>query len=377
MKAKQQMFLTMSGLVLLSGCMIGNLTDWADDTFYQSQMYKEDNAVVKQYLKSIRLYDQFETVAMFDALWNADEVRTAYSRLYAKVMGKDEEGELAFLRRQLSANTYSISFYVLSLSSIPLTVTPPTWVVYLEIDGKRYLPAEIKLAELPVEYVTFFGKRVNAHKQPYEIKFDRKDSEGNDILAGKKMVKLFFTNPRYFGSVGWQLDEQGNVTNQVVLDKISVKKEPKPSKKQCSLERRTKKRKQEEEQKQQEAQEKKQSRSLMHRALRKKKAVVSEDMPPQTPMTSGVSRETVNFLELEAASPLPEEVAEIQQCMELEDMKPDFSPEASQGEIALIVEEFTPAEQVPLENSDERAAEEWMAEEFTVQKVKEVNNTLD
>ncbi len=241
MKARQQMFLAMGGLVLLSGCVIGNLTDWADDTFYQSQTYKEDEAVVKRYLKGIRLYDQFETVAIFDALWNSDEVRTVYSRLYAKVMGKDEESELAFLKRQLSADTYSIAFYVLSPTSIPLTVTPPTWVVYVEIDGKRYLPAEIKVAELPGEYVMFFGKRLTAHKQPYEVKFDRKDSEGNDILIGKKMIKLFFSNPRYFGSVGWQLDEQGHVTDQVVLDRIPVKKEPAPTKKQRSLERRGKK----------------------------------------------------------------------------------------------------------------------------------------
>jgi len=219
MKGNLQVCITVTGLLLLSGCAIDNLTQWADDTFYQSQRYTQDEETIQKYSKSIRLYDQFETVALFDALWNSDEIRTLYARLYATKMGKDEDGYLAFLRRQLSANLYTISFYVLSTRDICLTVTPPVWVVYLEIDGKRYLPSDVKLAEPPMEYVRFFGKKISNHKQMYEVIFERKDADGVDILAHAQVVKLFFSSPSYFGCVGWHLDEQGNATSQMVLDK--------------------------------------------------------------------------------------------------------------------------------------------------------------
>ena len=210
-------------LFLLPGCG-GNIVDWADETFYQGKMNKDHEKTVKPFLKGIRLYDQFDTLAIFDAIWLSDTVRTAYAQVYAKMIGKDENAYIDFLRRELSANAYFVSFYVLSLKSIPLTDIPPSWVVHLEVDGKKYLPAEIKAVELAAEYLGFFGKRVNNHKEPYEIRFDRKDVEGNDILEGKHEIKLFFSSPRHYGVMTWQLDEE----NKVVLPlPVLVEEEPK------------------------------------------------------------------------------------------------------------------------------------------------------
>lgn len=239
MKPKQHLGIAIGGLMLLSGCFIGNVTDWADETFYQSQMHKEDDRAVKKYLRGIRLYDQFETVGIFDVLWNADELCTIYSRIHAAKMGKDREAELAFLRRQLSSNTYFVTMYVLSMNENPLTTSASSWVLYLDIDGKHYLPADIKIVELAPEYTQFFGSCISNHKQSYEIKFNRKDPDGNDILEGKKIVKLFFSNTRYFASVGWQLDEQGNVVNTFIPDKPPVAPAPSKPKIQKSLGKRS------------------------------------------------------------------------------------------------------------------------------------------
>ena len=241
MKPKLYVSIVIGGLIFLSGCFIGNVTDWADETFYQSQMHKEDDRSVKKYLKGIRLYDQFETVAIFDVLWNTDELCTIYSRIHAAKMGKDREAELAFLRRQLSANTYFVTMYVLSMNENPLTTSASPWVLYLDIDGKHYLPADIKIVELAPEYRYFFGSRISNHKQSYEVKFNRKDPDGNDILEGKKIVKLFFSNTRYFASVGWQLDQQGNVINTFVPDKPPVAPAPSQPKIQKSLGKRSRK----------------------------------------------------------------------------------------------------------------------------------------
>ena len=197
-------------LFLLPGCG-GNIVDWADETFSQGRINKDHENTVKPFLRGIRLYDQFDTLAIFDAIWLSDTVRTAYAQVYAKMMGKDEEAYIDFLRRELSANTYFVSFYVLSQKSIPLTDLPPLWVVHLEVDGKKYLPAEIKAVELAAEYLGFFGKRVNNHKEPYEIRFDRKDAEGIDILEGKREIKLFFSSPRHYGVMSWNIDEDSKI----------------------------------------------------------------------------------------------------------------------------------------------------------------------
>ena len=224
MKPYSKLVIGLGILFLLPGCG-GNIVDWADETFYQGKINKDHEKTVKPFLKGIRLYDQFDTLAIFDALWLSDTVRTAYAQVYAKMIGKDEEGYIDFLRRELSANTYFVSFYVLSSKSIPLTDIPPLWVVHLEVDGKKYLPAEIKAVELAAEYLGFFGKRVNNHKEPYEIRFDRKDAEGTDILEGKHEIKLFFSSPRHYGVMSWNVDEDIKVILPLPLLVEEEKKE--------------------------------------------------------------------------------------------------------------------------------------------------------
>lgn len=210
MKPYNTLALTLGILFLLPGCG-GNILDWADETFYQGKIHKDYEKAVRPFLKSVRLYDQFDTLAIFDGLWLSDSVRTGYAQVYAKMMGKNEAEYVDFLRRELSANTYFVSFYVLSMKSIPLTEIPPLWAVHLEINGKKYLPAEIKCVELSAEYASFFGKRMNNHKEAYEIRFDRKDVEENDILEGKHTMKLFFSSPRHYGVMSWDIDEDTKV----------------------------------------------------------------------------------------------------------------------------------------------------------------------
>ncbi len=219
MKKQLCVMMSIASLLVLSGCG-GNVVDWAGVTFNQGESYKKDQTVVKKHMKSIRLYDQLNTIAMFDVLWLSDEMRSLYTDYYCRALGKNEEGKLAFLRRQLSANNYFISFYVLSLNEIPLTLLPPVWVMYLEIGDKKYTPSDVKIAELPFEYRSFFGTLCNNHKTSYEVKFDRKDAAGNDVLAGHDHMKLMFSSADYFGSVTWYFNDAGVVVEPPVVVKV-------------------------------------------------------------------------------------------------------------------------------------------------------------
>lgn len=224
---KNSVYIAILVVVLLPGCG-GNLVDWGKQTFEQSGKQKDDVASIKTYVKQINMYDQLNTVGLFDALWLSDEVRRFYAEKYAQMTGKTDEEIMIMLRRLFKANSHNISFYVLTPSDVVLAVKPVEWAIYLEVDGKKYQPTFVKKCELPSQYQVLFGKRCNPHKQPYEVKFDRHDVNGNDILLHEvpHCMKLSLANPKYVGSTQWEVaitnehegalvatqDEQGAVT---------------------------------------------------------------------------------------------------------------------------------------------------------------------
>ena len=188
-----------------SGC--GRIIDWCKETVPQSASYKEDKKIVKQYLQSIRLYDEFQMIAMFDVLWLSDDIRTLYARHYSLMRGSAQDATTEAIRRQLQANEKNVSFYILSLRADPLHISNPAWILYLEIDEHRYQPQEIKFVELLPYYSTLFDKLYSPHKQACEVTFSRFDQEGRDIMKAKRM-SVRFSNQRYYGSVSWDLTKK-------------------------------------------------------------------------------------------------------------------------------------------------------------------------
>ena len=193
-------------MVLLPGC--GGVTDWASQTFNQGKQHADHKAVVEKYMRSIKIYDQFETIALFDVLFLSDDIRDAYSKLFSSTHGRSQEAHLTFLRRQLKTNEHFVSFYVLSTHQVPLNLKPAVWSIYLKVGDVAYQPLEIKAIELAPEYNRFFGKRLTNHKRPYEIRFERQDTEGRDILEGASCVDLVFSTPKYHSSVSWDLPKE-------------------------------------------------------------------------------------------------------------------------------------------------------------------------
>ena len=120
-------------VVLLTGCG-GALKKWKEDTFTQAKLYKseENEVVIKQYLQSLSLYDQFETVALFDALWLSDEIKTMVSDVHVQLLGKNKEVRNNFLRRQLKDNGEYVSFYVLSQHGVSFVDHPTQWHLHFK-----------------------------------------------------------------------------------------------------------------------------------------------------------------------------------------------------------------------------------------------------
>lgn len=197
-------WITLAVILLLPGCA-GNLVDWGKQRFPQAKKNKETYQSVKCYAKQINLYDQLNTIGLFDALWLSDEVRSYYADTYARMSGKTQEETTVMLRRLFKANAHAISFYVLTPTNVELTVKPLEWGLYLDVDGVMYQPTFVKRAELPFLYRTLFGRRFNPHKQPYEVKFDRHDVNGKDILdhTVDHVMKLIITTSHYHDCAEW------------------------------------------------------------------------------------------------------------------------------------------------------------------------------
>jgi len=197
-------------LLLLPGC--GRVVDWVQDTFPQISPIDTQVDTIEKYSKSLTIYDQFTTVAKFDVMWLADEVRELYVDLFALKYGKTVEQKKILLRRQLEENNHFISFYVLSLYEVPLGDTFSEWALFLHINGKNYAPIEVKTVELSPEYIGMFGKKFNRFKVVYSVKFDAKDIEDQLLITPETTeMKLYFRSTNKEVVFVWDVDHEAEM----------------------------------------------------------------------------------------------------------------------------------------------------------------------
>lgn len=210
MKLNVSFYFALIMLFSLPGC--GRIIDWGKQTFNQGQEVDEINKRVKGYIRSIKVYDQFTTRGIFDAIWLSDESRTAYADLYAFRQGKSDEHTKTFLRRQLEENKHFISFYVLSLYEVPLGDANSEWNLILKVNDAEYVPVEVKKIELPHEYRIFFGDKFTRFKEPYIVKFNANDVDDKAIITPEtNKLELLFRAVDRRVVLCWELDEKGNV----------------------------------------------------------------------------------------------------------------------------------------------------------------------
>ncbi len=198
----------LAGLVGLPACDRG-VINWAEDIFEQSKTHDIDKKLVKKYLKSVRVYDQFDTIAIFDVLWLSNDIRGVYSHLHTTMSGIHKEASTAFLRRQFKANEHYLIFYILSTDDIVLNAIPAPWMIHIKLGEKTYTPLEVKSLEMSPEYKTIFGSLLTNHKRPYEVKFDRKDPDGKDIMnTDIKTMTFSMSSPSHYVSLDFSVEGQ-------------------------------------------------------------------------------------------------------------------------------------------------------------------------
>ncbi len=196
--------------ILLSGCG-QQYVNWADRTFNQGCLLPDYPRQVKPFLRTERLYHQFETVGIFDALWLADSVRVLYVDLFTEKFDKGYEEYETLLKEQLEKNKKLITFYLLSEKEyVPRGLKMITskehtlWGIHLEIDDKVLHPITIEKIDLNASWRRFFGKRMSFHKQAYKITFDAHSKTGESFInLQSEQMDLVLSNTKVRTCLQW------------------------------------------------------------------------------------------------------------------------------------------------------------------------------
>lgn len=210
---------------LLPGC--GRIIDWGKANFYQGKDLESFSREIKPFVRSVTIYDQLETKAIFDVLWLSDAVRTMYAQLHTMRQGKNEEKMQAFLRRQLEENNHYITFYVLSTHEVKLGFPDSQWSLFLMLDGREYYPFEVKEIDLPYEYQVFFGDRWNRFKVPYLVRFKPETDEDSLLAMMQERIVLMVRSAQKEHAFIWPLLGEQKQEPVVVTKKQKKKKMPK------------------------------------------------------------------------------------------------------------------------------------------------------
>ncbi len=168
-------------LAVLPGCY--QIEGWERDHFYQGAKYfpniddpQTPINIVKRNMRTMRVYDEFGTLGIFDALWLNDEVRQVYIDLHARRMGLSPEMEQQLLRRQMAEQQDALSFFVIAYA--PNTTMPldeegnAPWTIFLKTPVGQLRPLSIRIVELSVEYKYVLSNYLSKHKTVYLVRFD-------------------------------------------------------------------------------------------------------------------------------------------------------------------------------------------------------------
>lgn len=216
------MLLLIPCLLYLPGC---TLSEWSSNTFRQAEPISNQYIIsMKPFIQSIAIYDQLVTVANFSALFLTDEARMIYSDYFFHRNFTMPEDQQLSRERLLKENDYYITFYIIGYQPAtifptgralfsgeyqvqgPLLGTPDSnWKLTMLVDGKEYVPSDVRSVNLASEYQHFFGIHWSQFKSAYKVRFDARDQDGNEILPfGPHRVVIKLSSAVYEARLEWK-----------------------------------------------------------------------------------------------------------------------------------------------------------------------------
>lgn len=177
----------------------------------QGEQHKDHRDIVNENLRSVKVYYQWETRAMFDVLWISDDTTKSYVDRYCLRRGKAQLDHDDMLQKELERNKKEIKFYMLAdvRDKFHPSLSSPdaAWTIYLELSGDRKVePESIKEVELRPEILAIFGHRFPKpkFKTAYEIVFPATDKSGVRYLDDDKPFNMVISSTNRECMLGWR-----------------------------------------------------------------------------------------------------------------------------------------------------------------------------
>lgn len=205
--------------LLLTSCH--RFINWSRETFNQGCKINTESCLreARRYLRTIKVYDQLETVGIFDALLLSKDTEKYYVNIHAQKNNLDEIDFELLLNDRLNKVEKVAVFLILIQEpkgcGLDLDKEKSFWKVKMNSAVGAYAPRLIKKIALPCEYELIFGKRFNIFKNVYLVEFDIYDSDGRNILELSDYLTLCFSSLKSKVFLRW------NFKNFELIDQVS------------------------------------------------------------------------------------------------------------------------------------------------------------
>jgi hypothetical protein len=203
---------------MLPGCV--KYYELSYKEFPQPCFREDELADAAAEVRSVTIYDQFQTKLIMDALPVLPHVYASLARGHCRRQGKDTATFDAMMTSYRDEMVDSVSFYVLADARDKLHPAliglQAAWALYLEDDQGHTYPIkldrdsgkrEIKEVDFSPEVVDTFGCFWSRYKVPYRVVFERfiRDKDGAilaDVLASMRLT-LIARSVDYNGCLCW------------------------------------------------------------------------------------------------------------------------------------------------------------------------------
>lgn len=164
----------------------------------QGEEVKDVKTVAESCVRSVKVYDEWETRATFDVLWLSDDARKTANNVYCSRRGKSD-GCVARHDHRVTTTFYVLAD-VRDRLHPDMSDKEAAWTMYLDVDGKQIAPEKdsVKEVELSPELREFFGYRYKSpkFKTAYAVRFPI-------VVSQTKPFKMYISSPSRRCELGW------------------------------------------------------------------------------------------------------------------------------------------------------------------------------
>lgn len=192
---------------------------WTRNAFNQGETHDYLTGLVRDYLRSVRVYDQFSTRALLDMLLLDEPVRRAFVRARSCKQHLTLAQEGLLLEHQLEEERAYVTLYVFAPfapdARSQLNSAQSRWSLVLIIDDEYFQPHDITPIELGPEYAASVSPHCLRARSVYQVRFAVPKRQQTDMT-------VIISGATWKAHAQWQFDMHGTIRTPVLKRRASL-----------------------------------------------------------------------------------------------------------------------------------------------------------